>query len=391
MQARQHQVPGLGGGERQADGLRIAHLADEQDVRILAQRVAQPGGEVTHVTPHLPLAHQALHPARAERVLDGIFERDQHAGAALERVVGQRRQRGALARAGRAADDHQPVRQVDEIIERHRRAELPERGRRAAQDAQRRGEARRGLEDVEPEAAHALHADAEIGRGPGAERALDLGHDAGPEQPRERRRPLPHQRAEPAVDADHRRLAVDQVYVARPHRRRARQQRRELGRGRFAPRRCHRLRRRRRHQRDLLGARPRRRLDPRGRRRRRRRRRGRTPLAATAEEHHVDLERRARGPAAGDGHAKRPERERVVEDLHLPLRRDHLLALGREQLTEQLAQRLGRGPGHGQLLRRAVREHLRLAVAAQAELVGSLSVEEAQDAVDARHAGSRNP
>ena len=45
VQGAEHQVPGLGRGERERDGFQVAHLADEDDVRILAQRAAQRGSE----------------------------------------------------------------------------------------------------------------------------------------------------------------------------------------------------------------------------------------------------------------------------------------------------------------------------------------------------------
>ena len=45
VQRAEHQVAGLGGGQRQRDGLQVAHFADQDDVGILAQRAAQRGGE----------------------------------------------------------------------------------------------------------------------------------------------------------------------------------------------------------------------------------------------------------------------------------------------------------------------------------------------------------
>ncbi len=41
MQGAEHQVTGLGGGQRQPDGLQVAHLADQDDVGVLAQGRAQ--------------------------------------------------------------------------------------------------------------------------------------------------------------------------------------------------------------------------------------------------------------------------------------------------------------------------------------------------------------
>ena len=41
VQRAEHEVAGLGGGERGADRLEVAHLADEDHVRVLAERGAQ--------------------------------------------------------------------------------------------------------------------------------------------------------------------------------------------------------------------------------------------------------------------------------------------------------------------------------------------------------------
>ena len=40
VQRAEHQVAGFGGGQRQADGFQIAHFADQDDVRIFAQRAS---------------------------------------------------------------------------------------------------------------------------------------------------------------------------------------------------------------------------------------------------------------------------------------------------------------------------------------------------------------
>ena len=45
MQGSEHQVAGCGGFHRQTNRLEVPHFADEDDVRVLAQRAAQGGGE----------------------------------------------------------------------------------------------------------------------------------------------------------------------------------------------------------------------------------------------------------------------------------------------------------------------------------------------------------
>src|SRR5205807_9864215 len=57
-QRAEHQMTGLGGGERQADGLQVAHLADQDHIRILAQRRAQRLAEAERVAMHLALVDE---------------------------------------------------------------------------------------------------------------------------------------------------------------------------------------------------------------------------------------------------------------------------------------------------------------------------------------------
>src|SRR5947209_5151973 len=76
MQRAEHQVTGLGGGERQADGLQVAHLADQDHIRILAQRRAQRLAEAERVAMHLALVDETalglVH--ELDRILDGDDE-----------------------------------------------------------------------------------------------------------------------------------------------------------------------------------------------------------------------------------------------------------------------------------------------------------------------------
>src|SRR5207253_3126987 len=78
VQRREHQVAGLGGGERPLGRIPIAHLAHEDHVRVLTQAVAKAPLEALHVPPHLALRHQGSLARQA--VLDGIFQRDDAAG-----------------------------------------------------------------------------------------------------------------------------------------------------------------------------------------------------------------------------------------------------------------------------------------------------------------------
>ena len=65
-------MAGLGNLQRRFDRLEVAHLADEDDVGILAQRGAQRGAEAAGIAVDLALVHQAV--LVAVDVLDRIFD-----------------------------------------------------------------------------------------------------------------------------------------------------------------------------------------------------------------------------------------------------------------------------------------------------------------------------
>ena len=71
---RQHQVTSLGHRQCRRDGLQIAHLTDEHDVRVLAQHVPKGFREAVRIRVDLPLVHQTL--AMFVHELDGILDRD---------------------------------------------------------------------------------------------------------------------------------------------------------------------------------------------------------------------------------------------------------------------------------------------------------------------------
>ena len=73
VQGREDQVTGLGGGQRDRDGLQVAHLADQDDVGVLPQHVLERRREAVRVVADLALVHQrALVGVHVlDRVLDG--------------------------------------------------------------------------------------------------------------------------------------------------------------------------------------------------------------------------------------------------------------------------------------------------------------------------------
>ena len=100
VQRAEHEVAGLGGLDRDRDRLEVAHLADQHDVRILAQRRAQRVLERVGVRVDLALVDQAALVLVDE--LDRILDGDDVVAAVLVDVVDHRAQRRRLA-ASRSA------------------------------------------------------------------------------------------------------------------------------------------------------------------------------------------------------------------------------------------------------------------------------------------------
>ena len=59
MQRAEDQVAGGGGGDGQFDGFQVAHFADENDVRVFAQRAAQSRRKGFGVDADFAMVHQA--------------------------------------------------------------------------------------------------------------------------------------------------------------------------------------------------------------------------------------------------------------------------------------------------------------------------------------------
>ena len=92
VQRRQHEVASLGGGDGGGNGFKVAHLADEDDVRILAQDVAQRGGEGAGIGADLALDDDAALVAMQE--LDRVLDGNDMASARAVDLINHRRQGG---------------------------------------------------------------------------------------------------------------------------------------------------------------------------------------------------------------------------------------------------------------------------------------------------------
>ncbi|MCY1419216.1 hypothetical protein D9M71_348000 [compost metagenome] len=160
VQGGQAQVAGFGEGHGVIHGLAGANFADHDDIRRLAQGVLQGRLEGVGVQPHLALGDDAalVLVDELDRVLDG----DDVAGGVLVAVADHRRQRGRLAGAGGADEDHQPALGHRQLLEDFRQLQLFD-GRDVGLDAAQHHAHQVALvEGADPEAADAAGADGEV-------------------------------------------------------------------------------------------------------------------------------------------------------------------------------------------------------------------------------------
>ena len=108
VQRAEDEVTGLRGGQRGRDRLEVAHLADEDHVRVLAERSLQRFAEARCVRADLALVDDALLVPVHE--LDRILDGEDVLGARAVDLVDDRRERRRLTGAGRAGDEHEPAR-----------------------------------------------------------------------------------------------------------------------------------------------------------------------------------------------------------------------------------------------------------------------------------------
>ena len=97
----------LGGRQGGLDGLLVAHLPHQDHVGILAQDPAQRALERGGIEAHLTLVDDRL--LVGVQVLDRVLDRHDVLRAGLVDVVDHRGQRGGLARAGGAGEQHDPA------------------------------------------------------------------------------------------------------------------------------------------------------------------------------------------------------------------------------------------------------------------------------------------
>ncbi len=157
--------------------LEVAQLADQDDVRVFAERGAQRFGEALRVAVHFALVHQTA--LVLVDVLDRILDGQDVLVALVVDLVEHRGQRRRLAAAGRPGDQHEPARPLGQRREHLRQAEILEAldllGNQPVDGADRAAL----VEDVRAEPRDAADAEREVE----LERLLEalllrVGHDA---------------------------------------------------------------------------------------------------------------------------------------------------------------------------------------------------------------------
>ena len=125
MQGAEYQVAGFGGGKRQADGFRIAHLAHQNHVRVFTQRGFQGVGKAVGVFVQLTLVNQCFFALVYK--LDRVFDGEDVRGLGFVDVVDHGCQRGGLAGTGRAGYQYQTARGIGDFLENTRCFEVFQR------------------------------------------------------------------------------------------------------------------------------------------------------------------------------------------------------------------------------------------------------------------------
>src|SRR5690606_24372153 len=125
----EHLVPGVGGLDGGRDRLGVAHLPDHDDVGVLAERLDHAVLERGDVGADLAVADDAA--VRRVHVLDGLRDDDDVPVEVVVVRVDDGVERGALARAGDAGEQREPVADVAEHHPPLDEGVEPEAGQRA--------------------------------------------------------------------------------------------------------------------------------------------------------------------------------------------------------------------------------------------------------------------
>ena len=137
-------------GHGDFDGLAVAHFADENDLRRLAQRGAQAVGVAVEIRAQLALVERAL--AVLVDELDRVFERNDVVRLRAVDLVEHGGKRRRLARAGGTRDEHEAGLFLADFPEDRRQVQTVERGDDGVQFPHDHADAALLTEDVHAEA-----------------------------------------------------------------------------------------------------------------------------------------------------------------------------------------------------------------------------------------------
>ena len=160
VQGGEHEVSGLGRRQRRLDGLQIAHFADQDHVRVLAQRRLERLRERERVDADLALIDDAA--LVADQELDRVLDGHDVAGLVAVDVIDHRRERGALAGAGGAGDQDEPALLRGDLLQHLGQEQLLDGGDLERDDAEHDADGPALLEDIDAKAAQPGNAVGEV-------------------------------------------------------------------------------------------------------------------------------------------------------------------------------------------------------------------------------------
>ena len=161
VQRAENQVSGFRGGERQADGLEVTQLADQDDVGVFTQSRTQRLVEAERVAVNFSLIDERL--LRLVNELDRILDRQDVIGLVLVDVIDHGREGGTFTRAGRSRYQHDAPGVHRHVLEDRRCAEVVQRQDLGRNDTEDRGRATILVEGVDAEARKLRNLEGEVG------------------------------------------------------------------------------------------------------------------------------------------------------------------------------------------------------------------------------------
>ena len=146
-------MSGFGRFDRQSDRFKVPHLADEDDIGILAKRTPQGRGKGPGVRPHLPVVDQTALALVHE--LDRVLDRNDVVLAELVGVVDDGGERRGLAAARRSGEQDQSFVQQRGPLDDGRKPQLIRRVHLGRNLPEHRPATVLLVEEIAPEARHA--------------------------------------------------------------------------------------------------------------------------------------------------------------------------------------------------------------------------------------------